>query len=154
MSGITRGYRRLLAVGWTAVMLLSGCVALSEPRAALTPEGYAFHKEETDVAVHWNLTREAGQVTARGYVQSVTPPTILLRSVHVTLVGYDEQGRAVVRSRPVFTNPSELNVEEPPLDKGSFEVSLAVGELPVRRFDVETFYLWRQFPEEKRRRKW
>jgi hypothetical protein len=154
MSGMGRKRRGFLRVGWTCLLLLSSCTTLPEAPAELTPEGYAYHKQTRDVAAHWNLTRGAGRVTAQGYVQSTTPPTILLQSVYVILLGYDDEGREIVRSQAVFTSPSELNVDDPPRDKGTFEVSAALGDLPVTRFDLDVFYLWRPFPDERRRLPW
>jgi hypothetical protein len=134
--------RGLLVVGWACGLLLGGCASLLQPATRLDPEGFAHRKVERDVALYWNLAREDGRVTARGYVQSTTPPTVLLRLVYVTLVGYDAAGREVVRSRPVFADPSRLNVEEPPNDQGTFEVAMALGDAPATRFDLEVFYIW------------
>lgn len=140
---------RLLGAGWAFGLLLGGCAQLFQPATRLTPDGYSYHKEGKDLAIHWNLTQEDGRVTARGYVQSITPPTILLRLVHLTLVGYDEEGREVIRSRSVFSHPSTLNVEEPPWDQGTFEVSVPVEEIPATRFDLETFSLRVPFSDDE-----
>ena len=129
-------------LAFACTLLLTGCASLLQPATRLRPDGYAHRKEEKDLTAYWNLVRDDSRVTARGYVQSTTPPTILLRSVHLTLVGYDEKGREVVRSRAVFSNPSTLNVEEPPKDQGTFEIPLALGDAPVKTFDLDIFYIW------------
>jgi hypothetical protein len=153
MSKVRR-IHRVLTVGGMSVLVLTACAGLGDPPTALAPADYAFHKKGKDLAIHWNLIREADQVTARGYVQSVTPPTLVLKAVHLALVAYDVQGRRVARSGSVFSIPSDLNVEEPPHDKGTFEVSMALGDPSISRLDIEAFYLLRSFPDEKRRRIW
>jgi hypothetical protein len=137
-----RTKRRDAALAFACTLLLTGCAVLLQPATRLRPDGYAHRKEEKDLTAYWNLVRDDGRVTARGYVQSTTPPTILLRSVHLTLVGYDDRGREVVRSRAVFANPSTLNVEEPPKDQGTFEIPLALRDAPVKTFDLDIFYIW------------
>jgi len=129
-------------LAFACTLLLTGCASLLQPVTRLRPDSYAQRKEEKDLIAYWNLVREDGRVTARGYVQSTTPPTILLRSVHLALVGYDDRGREVVRSRAVFSNPSTLNVEEPPKDQGTFEIPLALRDAPVKTFDLDIFYIW------------
>jgi len=129
-------------LAFACTLLLTGCAVLLQPATRLRPDGYAHRKEEKDLTAYWNLVRDDGRVTARGYVQSTTPPTILLRSVHLTLVGYDDRGREVVRSRAVFANPSTLNVEEPPKDQGTFEIPLSLRDAPVKTFDLDIFYIW------------
>lgn len=123
-------------LAFACTLLLTGCAVLLQPATRLRPDGYAHRKEEKDLTAYWNLVRDDGRVTARGYVQSTTPPTILLRSVHLTLVGYDDRGRAV------FANPSTLNVEEPPKDQGTFEIPLSLRDAPVKTFDLDIFYIW------------
>jgi hypothetical protein len=137
-----RTKRRDAALAFACTLLLTGCAVLLQPAVRLSPDGYAHRKEEKDLTAYWKLVRDDGRVTARGYVQSTTPPTILLRSVHLTLVGYDDRGREVVRSRAVFANPSTLNVEEPPKDQGTFEIPLALRDAPVKTFDLDIFYIW------------
>jgi hypothetical protein len=132
----------MVVFGFAGVLLLGGCAAWRQGTTRQTPQGYARQKEEKDLTAYWNLTHQDGQVMARGYVQSITPPTILLRMIHLTLVGYDEKGREVIRGRPVFSTPSTLNVEEPPKDQGTFEVSLALRNAPARTFDLDIFYIW------------
>jgi len=129
-------------LAFACTLLLTGCASLLEPAVRLSPDGYARRREEKDLTAYWNLVRDDGRVTARGYVQSTTPPTILLRSVHLTLVGYDDRGQEVVRSRAVFSNPSTLNVEEPPKDQGTFEIPLALSDAPAKTFDLDIFYIW------------
>ncbi|KRT70100.1 MAG: hypothetical protein XU15_C0006G0001, partial [candidate division NC10 bacterium CSP1-5] len=99
-------------------------------------EGYAFHRMvDKDLAMHWNLTRQGGQVVAEGYIQHIGG-VYALRYTTVTLEGREAGGKLVNEAQ---TTPSPNWLKDPGA-QGLFRVVMPLKG-PEAAFDMRADFL-------------
>lgn len=143
-----------LGVLLAVLLFLGGCVtAPSGSVQDFQPELYARHtKSGPMLQLHWNLSRTEQGVAAEGYAENVGDDLTRLKFIRLQLVGYDEQGREVVRSKPVPPFPDTLLTPDNPSFPleyqiyGSFRISLPEPKEAVR-FEVFGDYLFDTYPQ-------
>ena len=105
-----------IGIGLVMVALLSACAAArTGPGTPFGPERYERHaRSGPHLQLHWNLSRTEQGVRAEGYAENVGDSLTRLKWIRLQLVGYDAEGKVVVRSRPVPSRPDVLLTRDNP----------------------------------------
>ena len=143
-----------IGVVLVAVVLLSACAAArSGSVIRFDPALYERHtRSGPQLQLHWNLSRGEQGVTAEGYAENVWDNLTRLKWIRLQLVGYDEQGKEVVRSKAVPSRPDMLLTRDNPsfpLEReiyATFRIDLRDPKGAVR-FDVVAQYSFDTFPQ-------
>lgn len=137
-----------------AFLVLSACAAERYGSVIrFDPALYEHHtRSGPQLQLHWNLSRTEGGVTAEGYAENVGDNLTRLKWIRLRLVGYDQQGREVVRSKAVPSRPDMLLTPDNPTFPFEREV-YATFRLDLRdpkgavRFEVVGDYSFDTFPQ-------
>lgn len=143
-----------IGIGLVMVGLLSACAAVrTGPGTLFGPERYERHtRRGPHLQLHWNLSRTEHGVGAEGYAENVGDSLTRLRWIRLQLVGYDAQGRVVVRSRSVPSRPDVLLTPDNPTFPlpreiyATFRIHLRDPNGAVR-FEVVGDYSFDTFPQ-------
>lgn len=137
-----------------AFLLLSACAAERYGSVIrFDPALYEHHtRSGLQLQLHWNLNRTERGVRAEGYAENVWDNLTRVRWIRLQLVGYDEEGRELVRSKPVPSRPDTLLTRDNPLFPlereiyGTFRIDLPDPRGAVR-FEVTAEYSFDTFPQ-------
>ncbi len=151
----------ILLVG---IVFLGACAtAGSKPAQRFDPGLYERHTVSGDsLRLHWNLSRTEQGVTAEGYGENTGDSLLRVKYIRLWLVGYDNEGREVIRSKAVPPFPDTLlsadNISFPRERDiyGTFHISLPDSS-GATRFDIVANYLFDTYPQDEdqdRKRRW
>lgn len=145
--------RERMGVLLISLLFLGACAWVrTESVPRFDPALYERHTLSGDtLRLHWNLNRTERGVNAQGYAENIGDSLLRVKWIRLWLVGYNGEGREVVRSETVRPFPNILlsadNISFPRERDiyGTFHITLPNPD-EAARFDIVAEYFFDTYP--------